>query len=1479
MWRDVLNRAGRASGLGGGSGGLVVLPCVLLVCLGCPQAAAQEGVVVTEVLASNQGILADEDGDYSDWIEIHNAGRTPVDLAGWFLTDSTANLTRWRFPATNLIEGAFLVVFASGKDRALAGAPLHTSFSLAAAGERVLLVRPDGGTVASELAFPAQVTDISYGVAGGGPGHAFFPRPTPGALNGSGLTGWLAPPQFSVQRGFYEEAFWVTLTHSHPDAEIRYTLDGGAPGLPWPTWIALSPPDRSGRGDGVTGLRRTYDPGMTVTATAAPTSGGHVFQKWQEGGAFLSSNAAVAVTLDRPRSLEAVYAPGALAPHKVEEAAAYTLVYSLEIPLQAAFNETGVPYELDYRARAGAFRRVGYYLELQERRAEPAEYVWVSMDAFTTDVARIGVPIHPTGAFFQQPVRNMNVRSSVPEIVEGDDLAGGHLEFWAGSYNVENAAQVPGASDLVYDSGDRASPSDPPGYGSMQVHNSAAGQTLFAFNGWGVATGSAIDVGLGNAPGAHPDWTFARNASGYEVRKLQVYVLPVGAPVPAAQPQQAKGVAIGLPGDSDPAADPVEDVTALPAQTLSIVSSHPDSAVLAQGPIEIHTTSTLRAVAVKPEWHPSPVETHSYLFLPAVVRQPAEVPGYPHPVLETGLAHWMSQPVRLDYEMDPDVVEALAYRAALVPALRSIPSLSLVGKVAEILGPGGVYYGDGAAAGPESVVSMELLYPEAPARNLQANAGLRPQSYPYLKRSFRLVFRDEYGDPTLEADLLRDAPWNTGSVAQQFDRLILRAGGNRSFVTRWNPDDSCYTRDEWVRASQVAMSGHGSHGIFVHLYLNGLYWGLFNAVERPDHFFAANYFGGTEDEYFAINHDGPLSGDSARWDYLTNELQRKDLSVPAHYQELGEYLHLESFCDYLLLNWYSGMADWPQNNWYASMRTRPEPGPVRFFAWDAEDVWDNESTSGPFDCVGCEGQRGNDGAWVPAEFLRGASKDTGPTIARLFNAAKANPDFRTLLADRAFRHIRPGGALCDTNAQARWIQINEFVREAVIAESARWGDARAGLPGEEGVLRDRDGVWQREYQRILHESMPGNTARLIAALRAQGYYPGIDPPALTLPGGRIEAGSPVELLAGAGTIYYSLDGSDPRLPGGDMSAAALLYSGPIPLTTNTHLKARLRSGATWSALAEAVYEATPPAVRVTEIMFHPGAPSVTEVAAGFVDAEEFEFLELHNLGAPINLAGHEFTEGIRYVFPEIQLREGGDLVLVRNPAAFALRYGTNLPVAGPFAGSLNNAGERLRLVDVTGALVQEFTYDDAWYPPTDGSGYSLVIREPRAPLATWNDPGSWEASAAWGGSPGQANHPARESLADWQKRWFGLNNPLSALTADPDGDGWPNLVEFAHGLDPLTADLVNPISATIGQDASDQRKYLELSFRRRASAPEIAYLVEVSENLHPFGGEPGEVIETEVIPEPGSGLETIVLRILPSLDSGNTRFVRIRIQK
>lgn len=161
-------------------------------------AAGAAGVVISEFMASNGNILADEDGDFPDWIELYNDSPVAVNLNGWFLTDNAANLTKWRFPAVTLEPRGFLVVFASGKNRATPGAPLHTSFSLAADGEYLALVRPDR-TVASELAptFPEQFRNVSYGrvqtvttnvlLALGAPGRYLVP-----ADDSAGLT-WVQP--------------------------------------------------------------------------------------------------------------------------------------------------------------------------------------------------------------------------------------------------------------------------------------------------------------------------------------------------------------------------------------------------------------------------------------------------------------------------------------------------------------------------------------------------------------------------------------------------------------------------------------------------------------------------------------------------------------------------------------------------------------------------------------------------------------------------------------------------------------------------------------------------------------------------------------------------------------------------------------------------------------------------------------------------------------------------------------------------------------------------------------------------------------------------------------------------------------------------------------------------------------------------------------------------------------------------------------
>lgn len=128
-------------------------------------ASALDDLFITEFMAENSNTIDDEDGDSSDWIELFNGGTNTVNLAGWYLTDTTAR-PGWRFPATNVPPNEFLVVFASGKDRRVPGAPLHTDFRLNDSGEYLALIKPDGVTVQSAYApvYPLQVPGISYGI-------------------------------------------------------------------------------------------------------------------------------------------------------------------------------------------------------------------------------------------------------------------------------------------------------------------------------------------------------------------------------------------------------------------------------------------------------------------------------------------------------------------------------------------------------------------------------------------------------------------------------------------------------------------------------------------------------------------------------------------------------------------------------------------------------------------------------------------------------------------------------------------------------------------------------------------------------------------------------------------------------------------------------------------------------------------------------------------------------------------------------------------------------------------------------------------------------------------------------------------------------------------------------------------------------------------------------------------------------------------
>jgi hypothetical protein len=151
-----------------------------LTILGAPQ--------ITEFMADNETGLRDEDGQFSDWIEIHNPDATPLSLAGYHLTDNPGNLNKWSFPAVTINPGAYLVVFASSKNRINPAGQLHTDFSLSSSGEFLALVSPNGTTIVSSFGprYPEQFMNESYGYVAGGTELQYFTTPTPGAANTGG---------------------------------------------------------------------------------------------------------------------------------------------------------------------------------------------------------------------------------------------------------------------------------------------------------------------------------------------------------------------------------------------------------------------------------------------------------------------------------------------------------------------------------------------------------------------------------------------------------------------------------------------------------------------------------------------------------------------------------------------------------------------------------------------------------------------------------------------------------------------------------------------------------------------------------------------------------------------------------------------------------------------------------------------------------------------------------------------------------------------------------------------------------------------------------------------------------------------------------------------------------------------------------------------------------------------------------------------
>jgi hypothetical protein len=415
--------------------------------------------------------------------------------------------------------------------------------------------------------------------------------------------------------------------------------------------------------------------------------------------------------------------------------------------------------------------------------------------------------------------------------------------------------------------------------------------------------------------------------------------------------------------------------------------------------------------------------------------------------------------------------------------------------------------------------------------------------------------------------------------------VVLKASNQDSFPTRTitdyiSPLAATYIKDSWFMETSRAMGHIAPEFTYVHLYVNGLYWGMYGAMERIDDAMVASHLGGQPEDWDIIKPQGETIGSYQVWNDMFGIVRQIPYNSPAtadaiYFQlqglnpdgtrnlEYPVYLDMASLIDYLMLHYYAGSQEWVGQN-YTYVRNRVDPGSgFKFIPWDQENSLDE------FD---------RDLTYYDASHGQYAD---APELSYYL---RRSPEFRVRMADRINLHLSDGGALSDTANAERWQKLADQIEASIIGESARWGDAREG---ESVIIRWVDPPiflptltidhW-RDAVNDVHSRWAERRSNLIARLT----YEFLSPPVMSQCGGVVGSGYELSLSKPVGSpasakLYYMLDGGDPRMIGGGLNPYAVQYTGPMCLTEDTRVTARLMNGTAWSAAVDATFDvATPP---------------------------------------------------------------------------------------------------------------------------------------------------------------------------------------------------------------------------------------------------------------------------------------------------------------
>ena len=504
------------------------------------------------------------------------------------------------------------------------------------------------------------------------------------------------------------------------------------------------------------------------------------------------------------------------------------------------------------------------------------------------------------------------------------------------------------------------------------------------------------------------------------------------------------------------------------------------------GPIKISGTTIVRAMAYRSGFKPTNIDTHTYLFPVDVMNQ---------------------------QKMRTTITRSGVYGPQMVDSLKAVPTISLVTHNAEFLNEGRSNIRE------EYQTSIEMIFPDG-TPGFQENGGLSNYGGRYTnfrKKSFRIAFRRKFGVAKLRYPIFDGFEYSHHPPAEDFDVINLRSGSH-DMSSR-----GAYMSNRFTDDSMLDMGNIGPHGRFVHLYLNGNYWGQYHLRERWSADMASSYFGGSEDAYEAVNANDNFRNDEDVYDgsgQFWSETKGL-LSKPNPFINAADHIDVANIVDFMLL-WVSGNSE----SEFRAFGSETRGIPFKFMIKDADG------------------------------FLRSpghSANHAGPySVMSRMRSGVNSSDYSILLADRIHKHYFNNGALTPAKNILRLKRRVDEARLGFISEAARWGN----------LFREPTS-WESYQNNLINNHFPRLTKTMIGRFKSAGMYPNIIAPVYSQHGGSVSPLTPVTMATDGNTIYYTLDGSDPRLPGGapnlDALTASFDVNGPDPITF-------LSTGHTWKYL-------------------------------------------------------------------------------------------------------------------------------------------------------------------------------------------------------------------------------------------------------------------------------------------------------------------------